>query len=159
MFRPGRSWDVTVKAERLTTLRRLSAATALLLLSVCATTPHYPRELGHEHNITYFEDAQSKQMEVVDLLTIARIDETELAFKLEITGTNLHSCEMEGVARRAGSSYEYRRALDVGPEVEGECVLRITPGRAYIVEDIGGKCRWEWCGVRASIGRLEFSDR
>lgn len=109
---------------------------------------------------SFIHDPDTQKDEPVDLwdcLTLKRKSGSELEFKFTLFGSNAHTCEMEGVARKAkGSTYEYRETMEL---VSGqpECRLSISFHQGYVeLLDEGERCRQQFCGMRASIGGTAF---
>lgn len=110
------------------------------------------------HEIDVFDGESWHTTPVEDMLKLTSTRDGNLEFELNITATNLHTCQMEGTASRAGDSFEYRdHPGEYGEPGDEPCLLRITPTpEAIIVDDVGNRCRMVWCGVRAAIGRTVF---
>lgn len=109
------------------------------------------------HVASYFEAAEKREAEVTDKLELKSLEGCKLEFSLTTVGGNLHTCGMEGTAVWTGGYFEYRKPLDEVYQDPEPCVLRILrTDEGLVVEDVGSRCRKEWCGVRASIGRTVF---
>jgi len=95
--------------------------------------------------------------EVTDTLRITPGPAGAIRFAFFIQADNGHSCEMEGVALPAGRGFEYREVARHGDAPPDTCVLRLWPedGRVRL-EDVGGGCRRENCGVRGRIDGATF---
>lgn len=116
-----------------------------------------PGEYSRPHDIRYFDGEVWRTTQVVDRITLSRTRRGDVAFRLNITAQNHHTCEMEGTAVRAGDSFEYRDHPDNAFDEGEPCLLRIaTDGETAVIEDVGSHCRMVYCGARASIGRSEF---
>ena len=143
----------------ITSVLRILLICAVGGVAACATASSDPAgTFSRSHEVRYFDGEAWQQETVVDALVLSPVSPGVIDFELEITGENMHSCEMRGRAVNVGDSFEHRDELRDGTEVAGgPCLLRITPaGDTVVVEDIGSLCRTVWCGARASIGRTEF---
>ena len=95
--------------------------------------------------------------EVTDTLRITPGLAGAIRFAFFLQADNGHSCEMEGMALPVGRGFEYREVARHGDAPPDTCVLRLWPedGRVRL-EDVGGGCRREYCGVRGRIDGATF---
>lgn len=114
----------------------------------------------HGHPTFYFDPDSGERIEgrVADVLLVREMGD-EALFSLEVQAANGHSCHVWGVAGRAADGYRFEKLDEIFAGSE-PCRLRVAVrGATAEVEDLGNRCRRYYCGVRASIGRLELEER
>lgn len=104
---------------------------------------------------------------VEDRLLIGDITSQQVTFFFFLTGSNLHICSGSGTATKKGNVYYYiapstRLAFEQGKLVQkpAECRLRIEfDSKKAALDDEGGNCKEDFCGMRATIDHSTFSKK
>jgi hypothetical protein len=157
-----RKKEVSMKIQK-GNIGRLSILifTACLVASCTSTSNNQhigiAGEYERKHQVSYFNGEAKSEFLVRDTLVLESTANDAIKFELEILADNGHTCSMSGVAKKMAEFFEYRETYELAG-ANYECVLRFCPRDDNVVlEDVDGKCRLMYCGMRGKIDGLTFT--
>jgi hypothetical protein len=101
------------------------------------------------HTINWYDNGTWRQDETQDELSLTPLTRNRCLFEIQTVGTNIHTCDISGIAREENGVPVYR---------DGSCVLTLQPTqRGYRLIDKDNGCKAGSCGMNASLEGLEFT--
>ncbi len=101
------------------------------------------------HDVSWYDNGTWRQDATQDELSLTPLTQNRYLFEIQTVGTNIHTCDISGIAREENGAQVYR---------DGSCVLTLQPTRqGYRLIDKDNGCKAESCGMNASLEGLEFT--
>ena len=105
----------------------------------------------HRHNVRYYNNGNQIEEKTSDNLLIQKVGTKRYHFMIDTIGTNLHTCDMEGIAQDKGVYLLYR---------DDACIFKLHKTKSgFKSEDKDMKCKEDgYCGHHGFIGGLNFKE-
>ena len=105
----------------------------------------------HKHRVVYYDNGKRIEEKTNDSLTIQKVGSKKYHFILDTIGTNLHTCDMEGIAQDKGKYLLFR---------EDTCRLKLHKIKGgFKSEDKDMKCKENgYCGHHGFVGGFSFQE-
>lgn len=104
----------------------------------------------HRHSVRYYNHGKWIEEKTNDSLTIQKVGSKKYHFILDSIGTNLHTCDLEGIAQDKGKYLLFR---------EDACTFKLHKIKGgFKSEDKDMKCKDDYCGYHGFVGGLSFKE-